>query len=76
MDFSQIGRWLIYVGIGFAITGLLFVLLGRIGTVKQFPGTLNFQIGGLTCTFPVILSILLSVVLTVVLNLIGRFLNR
>jgi uncharacterized membrane protein YphA (DoxX/SURF4 family) len=76
MEFNQIGRWLIYIGIGFITAGLIFWLISKITSGKQFPGTLNFQIGGLTCTFPLLLSIVLSIVLTVILNVIARLINH
>jgi hypothetical protein len=76
MEFNQIARWLIYIGIGFIAAGLLFWLISRISAGREFPGTLTFQIGGLTCSFPILLSIVLSIVLTLVLNLIARFFNH
>jgi len=76
MEFNQISRWLVYIGIGFIAAGFVFWLIGNLGSGREFPGTANFQIGGLTCTFPILLSIVLSILLTVILNLIARIINR
>ena len=76
MEFNQVSRWFIYLGIGFIAAGFVFWLISKITSAKNFPGTLQFELGGVTCVFPILLSIVLSVVLTVVLNLIGRLLNK
>lgn len=76
MEFNQISRWLIFLGIGLIAAGLIFWLLNKISSIKNIPGTLEFNVGGLTCIFPILLSIILSIVLTIVLNLISRFLNK
>jgi len=76
MEFNQFSRWLIFIGIGFITAGFIVWVLGKLGAGKEFPGTVNFQIGGLTCTFPILLSIVLSIALTVILNLIARMINR
>lgn len=76
MEFNQISRWLVFIGIGFVAAGFIVWVLGKLGVGKEFPGTVSFQIGGLTCTFPILLSIVLSIALTVILNLIARMMNR
>lgn len=76
MEINQISRWLIYLGIGFIATGILLWLINKISSVSDIPGTLKVNFGGITCVFPILLSIILSVVLTFVLNLIARFLNK
>ena len=51
MEFNQISRWFIYLGIGFIAAGLLFWLISKITSAKDFPGTLQFELGGVTCVF-------------------------
>ena len=75
-NLSEIGRWLIFAGLGLAVLGGLFWLVGRIPGLDQFPGTLRYQGEGFSCTFPLLASIVISVVLTIVLNLVVRLLNR
>lgn len=76
MEFNQISRWLIFLGIGLIAVGIFFWLLNKISSIKNIPGTLELNVGGLTCVFPILLSIILSIVLTIVLNLVSRFLNK
>jgi hypothetical protein len=76
MDPDHISRWLIFLGLGLVAAGVLFWLFSKIITWKEIPGTLKMNLGGVTCVFPILLSIILSVVLTIVLNLIVRFLNK
>jgi hypothetical protein len=71
-DFGAIGRWLVILGLAIVVTGALIWLLSRIPGVKELPGTLQINLGGLTCIVPVLASILLSILLTVILNLLLR----
>ena len=76
MEFNQIARWLIYIGFGFIAAGFIFWLISKVISGREFPGTLTFQIGGVTCSFPLLLSIVLSIVLTIVLNVAARLIHR
>ena len=75
-DFGLIGRWLVFIGLGLALVGGVLWLLGRVPGLKEFPGTLRFNLGGLTCVVPILGSILLSVLFTLFLNLLLRLLRR
>jgi hypothetical protein len=75
------GRWLIIVGVGIAVLGLLLFLLGRIPGLDRLgslPGDVRIQSrdGRLTCFVPIVSSLLLSIILTIVLNVIVKILNR
>ena len=76
MDFNHISRWLIFIGVGFIAAGLVFWLVNHFIGAKDIPGTLRINIGGVTCVFPILVSILLSLGLTLILNIIARFLNK
>jgi hypothetical protein len=39
-------------------------------------GMIHFQVGNITCFFPILLSIILSIVLTLILNVIIKMMNR
>lgn len=68
-----IGRWLVIAGIGLALLGGIVWLMARLfPNLSQFPGTIRFQTGSLTCVIPLLASILLSVILTILLNVIAR----
>ena len=70
--FETLGKWLVVLGVVLLIAGGIFWLVGRIPGLKQIPGILQINLGGLTCTIPLLASILLSIVLTVLLNLALR----
>ena len=75
-NLSEIGRWMIFAGLGLAVLGGLMWLLGRIPGLDQFPAILHYEGKGLSCTFPLLASIVFSIVLTIVLNVVVRLLNR
>jgi len=75
MDFRTLSRWFIIAGLGLLVVGVLFWLIGKV-LPREIPGTLRFQLGNITVSFPILLSVILSVILTLALNLIARFLNR
>lgn len=75
MDFRTLSRWFIIAGLGLLVVGVLFWLIGK-ALPREIPGTLRFQLGNITVSFPILLSVILSVILTLALNLIARFLNR
>lgn len=71
MDFTSIGRLLIWGAVALLAVGILFILLGRFG-IGRLPGDLVLRRGNLSVYFPIGLMILLSVVGTIVLNMILR----
>lgn len=78
---DSVGRWLIVIGLGIAVLGLLLFLLGKppfIDRLGGLPGDLRFESpnGRVTCLVPIVTSILLSILLTVLLNIIIRLLRR
>ena len=77
MNLELVGKWLLILGIGIAVFGIILWLLGKaLPNLSQFPGTIRFQTGGLTCVVPLLAMIVLSILLTVILNLAARFLNK
>lgn len=75
-DLGMIARWVFFAGLGLiAFAGILW-LISRIPGIENFPGTIKIQSGGLTCVFPLLLSIILSVLLTIGLNIIIRMLKK
>lgn len=70
MEFRNISRWLIYLGVALVTAGIIFWLLSKIFT-GNFPGTLKIQLGEKIFIFPILLSVILSIVLTFLLNLIA-----
>jgi len=77
MNFDVLGKGLLVLGLCLAAVGGLIWLAGRfLPGLARFPGTLKFELGGLTCVVPLLASIVLSVALTILLNLAARFLRK
>jgi len=76
-NFHDLGRWLLVIGGGIALVGLLLMLGGRsLPWLGRLPGDIRYQGQNVSCVFPIVTSILLSILLTLLLNLIVRLLNR
>ena len=73
---DTLGRWLMVAGLVIVVLGGLIWLFGRIPGLKDLPGTLTFNLGGVTVFIPILASIVVSVVLTLILNLLARFLRH
>ncbi|HKY83339.1 MAG TPA: DUF2905 family protein [Anaerolineales bacterium] len=72
-DPANIGRILIFCGLGVAGLGVLVVLLGRVGIpLFQLPGDIKIQGQAITCFIPLATMLLLSLILTLVVNLVLR----
>jgi uncharacterized protein HemY len=69
---GSMGRWLIWIGGGLFVVGLLFVLLSKAPWAGRLPGDVTIQRENFTLYAPLGTMILVSVVLTLVLNLIIR----
>ena len=81
-DWNQIGRLLLWMGLGLALMGGLLLLGTRLVNSERFPwlgklpGDIRVERKGFSCYFPLATSILVSLVLTLLLNLIARLLRR
>lgn len=76
-EVSNVGRWLVILGLGLAAIGGVVWILSRAGIpLGRLPGDFRFETGSLTCFVPLASMIVLSLLLTLVLNLIVRLLNR
>ena len=77
LDFQNLGRFLLIVGGGIALVGLLLMLGGRLFPwLGRLPGDIRYEGENVSCFFPIATSILLSIILTILLNLAIRLLNR
>ncbi len=73
---GDLGRWLVYAGLGLAGLGLVLMLAGRVPWLGRLPGDIRIERGGFSCFAPLATSLLLSLILTIVLNVVIRLLNR
>lgn len=71
MDLQQLGKLLLFVSLGLALTGVGLWLMGKAG-LGSLPGDIKFQGEGWSCFIPITTSILLSLLLTLALWLLGR----
>jgi hypothetical protein len=67
----DLGRILIFLGLGIAVLGVVLVLGGRVG-LGRLPGDILYKKGNFTFYFPLVTSILLSVILTLVFSLFRK----
>ena len=73
----DLGRFLLIIGGGIALVGLLLLVGGRLFPwLGRLPGDIRYEGRGISCFFPIVTSIVLSIILTVLLNLIIGWLNR
>lgn len=76
-NLDAIARWVMLFGVGLLIVGALLWAISKIPGIEKFPaGMFTFQVGNVTCFFPILLSIVLSILLTIVLNVIVKMMNR
>ena len=76
MDMQSLGRVLLVIGVGIALLGGVFLLLGRFFNLGSLPGDIRIEGQGFTCVVPIASMILISIFLTIVLNIVIRILNR
>ncbi|MBI4637523.1 MAG: DUF2905 domain-containing protein [Candidatus Rokubacteria bacterium] len=69
---TDIGKFLVVVGLVIAAVGVTLVVAGRLPWIGRLPGDISIQRGNWTFYFPLATSLLLSVVLTFILYLVGR----
>jgi hypothetical protein len=74
--FDALGKWLVVAGVILAVIGGIIWIVSRIPGLRQLPGTIHLNLGGVTVIFPLLASIVLSLVLTLILNIIARILRH
>lgn len=60
---TQVGRFLIVIGMVILLIGIAFALLGKLG-VGKLPGDFVLRRGNFTFYFPLMTSVILSLLLT------------
>lgn len=69
---TELGKFLIVVGIIMAVVGVGVLAIGRVPWIGRLPGDIFIRRGSFTFYFPFATSLLLSVLLTLIFYLIGR----
>jgi len=71
-DFSNMGRFLIMIGLVVAGIGLVMVFAGKIPWLGRLPGDFLFRGKNFSFYFPLTTGLLISVIVTIILWFIGR----
>lgn len=69
---DSIGKTLLVMGGVIALTGILLLLLGRVG-LGRLPGDILIKRENLTVFFPITTMIVISILLSLFFNLLRRF---
>lgn len=71
---SELGRAIIFIGIGLVVIGGVILLLGRTGLpIGRLPGDITYRGKNTTFYFPLMTCIVLSVVLSLISWIIQHF---
>lgn len=80
---NGIGRWLIVVGLAFAVMGVLLVLAEKwpgfgslFGWIGKLPGDLSFKREQFSVYIPIATSLVLSILVSVVLYVLSWLFRR
>ena len=77
MDFSALGKWLIFFGLGVAAIGALVWLAGKSGLpFGSLPGDIRVERPGFSFSFPLMTGVVISIILTVILNIVLWFFRK
>jgi len=76
-DIANLGRVLVFLGLGLAAIGALLWGLSRTKLpIGQLPGDLRFEFSNVSCFVPLATMVVVSLLLTLALNVILRILNK
>ncbi|WP_298821113.1 DUF2905 domain-containing protein [Chloroflexus sp.] len=70
---TELGRWLIGVGLLLIIVGVVILAAGRLPWLGRLPGDILIERDNLTIFIPLGTMLVVSLVLTVIANLIARW---
>jgi len=69
---SDLGRFLIVIGVLLVIVGAVFLLAPKIPWLGKLPGDISFKRGNVSFYFPLGTCILISIILTLILYLFRK----
>ncbi|MBO9310754.1 MAG: DUF2905 domain-containing protein [Chloroflexus sp.] len=70
---TEIGRWLIGVGILLVVIGLVMMAAGRLPWLGRLPGDILIERDNLTIFIPLGTMLVVSLILTIIANVIARW---
>lgn len=70
MNINILAKYLMYIGLGIVLVGVLIFLFSKMGfNVGKLPGDFNWKKEKFAVCFPIVSSIVVSIVLTIIINL-------
>ena len=69
---SDLGRWLIVVGVILVVVGAVFLLAPKLPWLGKLPGDISVKRGNFSFYFPLGTCILISIILTLIMYLFRR----
>ncbi len=72
MSLDSIGKMLLFLGIFMVLSGLLFMLAGKIPHLGKLPGDISIHTKRMHFYFPLATSLIISLVLTLIVNIFIR----
>jgi uncharacterized protein HemY len=66
MEFNQLGKILIIIGVFIAVIGLLMLAVNKIPWLGKLPGDIYIKKENFTFYFPIVTSILISIILSLI----------
>jgi len=77
LNSSHLGKWLIFIGLGIVIIGILFWASSKIALpFGKLPGDIQVSKERISFYFPIVTSLIFSIVLTIIINLIFWFFRK
>jgi uncharacterized membrane protein len=71
---TDLGKWLIMLGLVLVVAGVVLTVLGRANLpLGRLPGDIVYRGKNTTFYFPLVTSLVVSVVLSIVLYVLGRW---
>jgi hypothetical protein len=68
-EFNMLGKTLLLFGVVLIISGIIFLLVGKLPFSGRLPGDIVIQRKNIVFYFPLGLSILISIVLTIIFRI-------
>ncbi len=69
---SDLGRFLIFIGVILVIVGAVFLLAPKLPWLGRLPGDFSFKRGNVSFYFPLGTCILISIILSLIMYLFRR----
>jgi hypothetical protein len=70
---TEIGRWLIGIGVLLVVIGLVMLAAGRLPWLGRLPGDILIERDNLTIFIPLGTMLVVSLILTIIANVIARW---